>query len=96
VSEKLASCLRSVRVCSWSRSDFGCDVRTAGPALWQEGRGRFRRVSAAVFLTGSRNNGSRALNKFTAGSNALTVSRFHKIYGRGCQGHGDKCDGGHY
>jgi hypothetical protein len=45
VSEKLASCLRSVRVCSWSRSDSGCDVRRAGPALWQGGFGQAEQPS---------------------------------------------------
>jgi hypothetical protein len=57
--------------------------------LWQEGIRRFWRGRVAVFLTALRNSGSRTLNKFTAGSNALNVCQFHKIYSHSCQGYGD-------
>lgn len=57
--------------------------------MWQEERGIFRRGRAAVILTALRNNGGRTLNKFAAGSNTLTVCRFHNVYGHSCQGHRD-------
>ena len=79
-----------MRVCSWSRTDSGPVVRTDGPASRREGRGGFRVGRAVVFFFPAvKNNGVRTLDKFSAGSNALTMCRIHKIYGHSCQGHGD-------